>query len=356
MKLKITLLLSTSFLSFQFAFSQAPKYSNEFLSIGVGGRALGMSNAQVASVSDATSGFWNPAGLTLIKSNAEVTAMHAELFAGILKYDYGAVATKIDDSHAMCFSIIRLGVDDIPNTLELFDGSGSINYEKIKPFAVADYAFFFSYAKKSTIEGLRYGGSAKVIHSVVGDFAKAWGFGFDLGAQYEKGKWAFGLLGKDVTSTFNAWSFNTETFEETFVVTGNEIPVNSLEITLPKLILAAAYKTNITKKITLLGELDGDFTFDGQRNVVISSNPVSVDPHAGIELGYDQFIFLRAGVMNIQHVKDIGGGTSTIYQPNMGIGIRLKNFSIEYALSNIGSQETLYSNIFSLKLDIYKHK
>ncbi len=349
-------LLSAALGCFHFASAQAPKYSNEFLSIGVGGRALGMSNAQVASVSDATSGFWNPAGLTLIKSNAEVTAMHAELFAGILKYDYGAVATRIDSSHAMCFSIIRLGVDDIANTLDLFDGSGNINYDRIKPFAVADYAFFFSYAKKSTIEGLRYGGSAKIIHRVIGDFGKAWGFGFDLGAQYEKGKWIFGLLGKDVTSTFNAWSFNTDKFAETFALTGNEIPKSSLEITLPKLILAAAYKTNITKRITLLGEINGDMTFDGQRNVVINSNPISVDPHAGIELGYDNFIFLRTGVMNIQRVKDIGGGTSTIYQPNMGIGIRLKNLSIEYALSNIGSVETLYSNIFSLKLDIYKHK
>jgi hypothetical protein len=33
----------------------------------------------------------------------------------------------------------------------------------------------------------------------------------------------------------------------------------------------------------------------------------------------------------------------------------LKNLSIDYALTNIGSQETLYSNVFSLKLDIYKH-
>ena len=337
-------------------FGQAPKYSNEFLSIGVGGRALGMSNAQVASANDVTSGFWNPAGLTLIKSDLQVTAMHNELFAGIAKYDYIAVATKMDDSRSLCFSIIRLSTDDIPNTLDLIDASGNIHYEKVTSFAAADYAFYFSYAKKTKPEGLRYGGSAKVIHRILGDFGKAWGFGFDLGAQYEKGKWTFGLMGKDVTSTFNGWSYNTDQFADVFALTDNEIPKSSLEITLPKLILAAGYKTSISKKITALTELDADMTFDGQRNVVISSNPISVDPHLGLELGYNDFIFLRTGVMNIQHVKNIGGGTSTIFQPNMGVGIKLKNFSIEYALSNIGSEETPYSNIFSLKLDIYKHK
>jgi len=353
---KSTLLFVTTLANLQFASAQAPKYSNEFLSIGVGGRALGMSNALVASVDDATGGYWNPAGLTLIKSDVEVTAMHSEYFAGIAKYDYGAVATKIDATRALCFSVVRFGVDDIPDTSELIDASGNINYDKLKSFSAADYAFYFSYAKKAKLAGLRYGGSAKVIYRNVGDFGHAWGFGFDLGAQYEKGKWTFGALGKDITSTFNAWSFNTDKLAAVYAITGNEIPKNSLEITLPKLILAAAYKANVSKKISLLGEIDGDMTFDGKRNVVISSDPTSVDPHMGIELGYDNFIFVRGGVMNIQKVKDIGGGTSTIYQPNMGIGIRLKNLSIEYALSNIGSQETLYSNIFSLKLDIYKHK
>ncbi|MCX6291287.1 MAG: PorV/PorQ family protein [Bacteroidetes bacterium] len=356
MKLTQTIASFTLLASIQFVSAQAPKYSNEFLSIGVGGRALGMSDAQVASVNDVTAGFWNPAGLTLIKSDVQVTAMHSEYFAGIAKFDYGAIGKRIDDSRALCFSIVRFSVDDIPNTLDLIDASGNINYDKLKSFAAADYAFYFSYAKKAKLAGLRYGGSAKIIHRVIGDFGKAWGFGFDLGAQYERGNWNFGVLGKDVTSTFNAWSYNTDQFAETFALTNNEIPKNSMEITLPKLILAAAYKTNLSKKFSLLAELDNDMTFDGQRNEVISSNPVSVDPHIGLEIGYDDFIFLRGGVMNIQKVKNVGGGSSTIYQPNMGIGIRLKNFSIEYALSNVGSQETLYSNIFSLKLDIYKHK
>ena len=62
------------------SFSQAPKYSNEFLSIGVGARALGMAGAQVAIVNDVTSGFWNPAGLCLTKGDLQIGLMHNEYF------------------------------------------------------------------------------------------------------------------------------------------------------------------------------------------------------------------------------------------------------------------------------------
>ena len=43
--------------------AQTRKYSNEFLNIGVGARALGMGNANVTSVNGVYSGYWNPAGL-----------------------------------------------------------------------------------------------------------------------------------------------------------------------------------------------------------------------------------------------------------------------------------------------------
>ena len=334
--------------------SQTPKYSNEFLSIGVGARPMGMSGAVAASTDDATSAAWNPAGLNGIGSDIQIAAMHAELFAGISKFDYGTVATRIDTNRVIGFSVIRFGTDDIPNTLDLMDASGVIDYSKLKSFSIADYAFLFSYAKTSRIEGLRYGGSAKFIHRKAGDFGKAWGFGIDLGAQYLKGNWQFGLMAKDITSTYNAWSYNTELFEEAFSATGNEIPKNSTEITLPKLIYGAGYRKDITAKISLLAEINADMTFDGQRNTLISSKPISVDPHMGLEVGYNRFIFLRAGLLNIQKVKNFDKTETTIVQPNLGLGVKLGRLALDYALANIGGNETPYSNIFSLRLDVNK--
>ncbi len=348
----IALLLSISFLS---VLAQAPKYSNEFLAIGVGGGALGMSGAYIAQTKDVTSGYWNPAGLAHINNTFQVGLMHSEYFAGIAKYDYLGVAAKINPESTIGFSIIRFGVDDIPNTTQLIDNNGQINYDRIKSFTAADYAFLISYARKSKIEGLNYGANAKIIYRKVGDFANAYGFGLDVGAQYQRGTWKFAAMGRDITSTFNAWSYSLDsTTKQVFVQTGNEIPSNSLEVTLPKLVLGVGKQFTIYKKFTTYVEANFDFTFDGKRNVAIAGEPISIDPKFGLQLAYSDFIFVRGGVGNIQQVLDIDGKKVTTIQPNIGVGIRIKNFTIDYALANIGQSVGLLSNVFSLRFDFTK--
>ncbi|HEY0030670.1 MAG TPA: PorV/PorQ family protein [Bacteroidia bacterium] len=337
-------------------YAQAPKYSNEFLSIGVGARALGMSNSYVTSVNDVTAGYWNPAGLLGIKNQHQVALMHSEYFAGIAKYDYGAFATRLDSSSVLGISLVRFGVDDIPNTTELIDANGNVDYDRITTFSAVDYAFMVSYAKQLKIPGLRLGGSAKVIRRKVGDFAGAWGFGLDAGAQYDYKKWKFAAMARDVTSTFNAWSFNlSEETKQVFLATGNEIPENSVEITLPKLLLGAARKFDFTEKISLLAEIDLDATFDGKRNVLIKSKAVSMDPHMGLEASYMNMIFLRGGIGNFQTYTDALGKNIKTFQPNIGVGVKIKSVYIDYALTDIGDQSVaLYSNVFSIKVDINK--
>ncbi|HMS51202.1 MAG TPA: UPF0164 family protein [Chitinophagales bacterium] len=123
------------------------KYSNDFLSIGVGARAAAMGNTQTATVNNVNAGYWNPAGLTQLK-HFQLGLMHNEWFASVAKYDYVAFATPItNNKRAIGFSAIRLGVDDIPNTLNLVAPDGSINYNNITTFSAADYAFLVSYAQ-----------------------------------------------------------------------------------------------------------------------------------------------------------------------------------------------------------------
>lgn len=334
--------------------AQTAKYSNEFLKIGVGARALGMSNAYVATADDVTSGYWNPAGLSQMTSDFQFSLMHSEYFAGIAAYDYGAFATRIDSLSTIGFSFIRFGVDDIPNTTQLIDAEGNIDFNRISSFSAADYAGLITYSRKSPIQGLSYGANVKIIHRTVGDFATAWGFGFDLGAQYRKNKWAFAAMGRDVTSTFNAWSTNLDKkTEETFILTGNELPENSIEVTLPELVLGVSRAFVFGPKFGLRAELDLKNTFDGKRNTLVKSDPLSIDPSLGIEATYDEVIYLRGGIGNFQVTTDIDGNRATTYQPNFGIGVKLKSIRIDYALTDIGDRSVaLYSNVFSLRIDL----
>ncbi len=337
----------------------APKYSNEFLSIGVGARALGMSGVQVAVVNDVTSAYWNPAGLLNMKNKYEVALMHSEYFAGIAKYDYAGFATRLDSHSVIGLSVIRFGVDDIADTRFLYDANGAINYNNIKFFSAADYAFILSYARKTDfIPGLQFGANFKVVHRIVGDFATAWGFGLDLGAQYVYRKWKFGAMARDITGTFNAWSHNTELVRDVYIETGNVIPSNSIEVTLPKLVLGAARNFKILKKIGILASVDLVTTYDGKRNVLIRSKVISIDPMAGVEIDYSKIVFLRFGVGNIQNVQkftDNGTAQVTTFQPNFGVGIKINKFYIDYALTNVfNTSDALYSNVFSLKLALNK--
>lgn len=336
--------------------AQAPKYSNEFLNVGVGARALGMSNSYISSVNDVTSGYWNPAGLLGIGNQHQIALMHSEYFAGIAKYDYGAYATRLDSSSVLGITLIRFGVDDIPNTTELINANGNIDYNRITTFSATDFAFIVSYAKTLKIPGLRLGANAKIIRRRVGSFAGSWGFGLDAGAQYDYKKWKFAAMARDVTSTFNAWTYNlSEETKAVFVATGNDIPENSVEVTLPKLLLGGARKFDFSPKIALLAELDLDATFDGKRNSMIKSNAISMDPHLGLEASYMNLVFLRAGLGNYQAYTDVIGKKVKTFQPNIGIGIRIKSVTIDYALTDIGDQSVaLYSNVFSIKVDFNK--
>ena len=64
-------------------------------------------------------------------------------------------------------------------------------------------------------------------------------------------------------------------------------------------------------------------------------------------------IFVRGGVGNFQNELQIDGNEKVTFQPNIGLGFRYKGIQVDYALTNIGEQSAaLYSNIFSLKLDL----
>jgi len=346
--------------------AQFRKYSNEFLNIGAGARGLGMGGAQVASTEDGSAGYWNPAGLVYVYEHPAVAFMHADYFAGIGKYDYLNAAIPLNDNFkTLGVSLLRFGVDDIPNTLFLVEPDGSLNYNNIQSFSSADYAFIVSYSqlvKDSDNKQVSWGANTKIIHRKVGSFASAWGFGFDAGLMYKTGSWRLGVATRDITTTFNAWSFNfSDREKEALYLANNDIPVRSTELTAPQLVLGGAYNFRISENFHLLTEANLNFTFDGKRNTVLSADPVSIDPKFGLEANVNNVLYVRAGVSNFQQALADGDTLNQkkvwIFQPSLGAGFKVGNVTIDYAFSNLANQNNpLYSHIFSLRLDIMPKK
>jgi len=323
------------------------------MNIGVDAAAFGMSNAVVASTADVNSGYWNPAGLVNLE-DSQLSLMHASYFANIANYDYAAFAMPLDDRSAVGLSIIRFGVDDILNTTQLIDDQGNIDYNRISLFSTADYGVTFSYARELPLDGLNIGVNAKVIRRIIGNFASSWGFGLDAGIQFKSDKWNFGLMARDITTTFNAWAIDEEEFAtiQGAVEGQNQELPESTEITIPKLQLGMSRKFVYRYDYSLVAELDLNFRF-AETNDIISSSATSITPSLGLEFGYIDMIFIRGGVGNFQNVQQLDGSDSVGFQPNIGVGFKYKGIQVDYALTDIGDQSAaLYSNVFSLKLDL----
>src|ERR1700744_1710483 len=207
------------------AFCQFTEYSNEFLNIGAGARGLAMASAQVASGNDATAGYWNPAALANMRGGEpQLSLMHAEYYAGVGKYDFASLALPLkDNKRTLGLTLLRFAVDDIPNTIFLVQPDGTVNFSNITTFSSADYALLISLAQQQKTWGdktINLGVNAKIIHRTAGDIASAWGFGFDAAAQIVGKNWQVGVVAKDVTTTFNAWSYNfDEAMREVFYET-----------------------------------------------------------------------------------------------------------------------------------------
>ncbi|WP_233702593.1 putative type IX sorting system protein PorV2 [Hyunsoonleella flava] len=329
------------------------KYSNEFMNIGVDAAALGMSSAVTAHSADVNSGYWNPAGLVNIEDN-QLALMHSSYFANIANYDYAGFAMPLDDRSAVGISLIRFAVDDILNTTQLIDEQGNINYDRISLFSTADYGLTFSYARKLPVQGLNYGVNAKVIRRIIGDFASSWGFGLDAGIQFETNNdWRFGVMARDITTTFNAWAIDEgefATIRDAVEGQNQELP-ETTEITIPKLQIGISKLITFHYDYTLLASANLNVRFE-ENNDIFSSSFASINPALGFEFGYVGMVYLRGGVGNFQNELQIDNSEQLSFQPSFGVGFKYNGVQIDYAFTDIGDQSiALYSNVFSLKLD-----
>ncbi len=358
------LLLGLALISQTAMAQRVAKYGADFLAGGVDARALAMGGAHVALTQNVNSVYWNPAGLSQTVY-PEFAYMHAERFAGVVSFDYAAVAYPIDAISTIGLSFFRSGVNDIKNTLNAWDAERNrpkSNPESyIESFSAADMAFFVSYARRFHPQ-LHVGVTGKVIRRAIGDFADAWGYSFDVGAQWRGRRLLLGVQLQDASTMLQSWSVNPSafaiggtnpdtgqsyTFEEVFA---QELPTGETFLVLPVLRLGSGlvFPVGLLSALTL--GLDLDMAFDGQQANAFNAGAISFHPRAGAEFMFRQVLALRAGVNRINSTHLYGLDVV----PSVGAGLRLKSLSVDYGFGDFGglASELGYSHRISVHFSL----
>ncbi|MEZ4702119.1 MAG: PorV/PorQ family protein [Rhodothermales bacterium] len=145
----------------------------DFLSIPVGARATAMGNAITASVDDATSIYWNPAGLAGMRQGA-VTLEYADWLAG-LDFNFLSVSVPMGNG-AIGIGLTSMRTPDMEvTTVEQQNGTG-------ETFTAGSYALALSYARNLT-DRFSVGGSVKVINERIWN-SSASGVALDIGTLF----------------------------------------------------------------------------------------------------------------------------------------------------------------------------
>jgi hypothetical protein len=304
------------------------KYGGDFLSIGAGARALGMGSAYVAVADEVTAAYWNPAGLNGI-TNYQGSYMHSERFSGVVSFDYAGFVLPANNRGVLALSIFRQGVDNIKNTLNVYnDANGIPDPSQITTFSATDMAVYLTYANVFR-ETMNWGVSAKVVNSRLGPFADAWGYSLDIGLQKRTGDVSWGVNLMDATTLMKFWSVDREALANIGDVYGDEIPEGQNERVLPTL-KAGIAKQFYLPDLVVTTAADVDVRFEGRKAFYLNTGDISYEPNIGAEFSYKELVHIRAGLT--QFSTDTL--SSKLYvNPTVGAGVTIGMVQVDYGFS-----------------------
>lgn len=166
-------------------FAKVGTAGTQFLKIGTGARNVGMGNACIAVVTDASAVFWNPGALAKVQ-NYSVFLSHIQWIADI-QLNAFSVAKSLPGIGSFALSGLFLGSGDMDVTTYQFqEGTG-------ETFSKNDMMIGLSYSRYLT-DKFSFGGTVKFIREDYGSVNAMTNkdevasiFAFDIGALYQTG-------------------------------------------------------------------------------------------------------------------------------------------------------------------------
>jgi hypothetical protein len=292
--------LSVSFLA---STAEATKFAGEFMAPGGGARALGMGGAFAAVAADASTVFWNPAGIAGVE-HRQILAMHAEQFGDLVNYNFASYVQPStlmspERKPAFGFALIHLGDPDQILTNHLvhndLNGNGQIDSgeplldENGVPFDDAtlpresnnSFAGFATFAIETGAGNV--GGSLKIIYQDMIAGESSMGIGIDLGylrRDFLTRNLSVGAKLQDATGTYISWSTGTNEFIIPMLKVGSAYRIESQEL-----------------NGALLFAVDADVYFENRQTASqFWVETVSTDVHVGAELSFQEKVMIRGGL------------------------------------------------------------
>lgn len=329
-KILISILLTISAISLF-----AGSYAGDFMVIGSGVRALGMSGTFAAIADDASAIYWNAAGIAQLR-NTEISLMRGYLYKDLATYDNISICQPLPNKVTIGLNWTRLSIDDIPYFPES-ELVGTVDQRAVFPwlnlsgeptgeFSSSDNLIQISFAKHLHYDvnlgwlffkipfDFYFGGNIKYIKRKI-DTTLATGTGFDFSYLAKTdlsdvfdytwlGDFALGMNFQDIGGTTISWETTSQ--REDKVLANTKI--------------AVAYTQELPR-------INSTWLFASDLDLVYERTL-----HLGTEYTYSDKASLRFGYQ----INNIEGQSNNL---SAGTSIKLYDFSIDYAFitSDLGN-------------------
>ena len=257
-----------------------------FLRLGNGARASGMGEAFTAVADDATSIYWNPAGLASV-DDVELNLTHSEWLVDIRFEQISVVNEMFGGAVGLGFTGLFYGDLDRYGDYPSLTPDGTFN-----PY---DFALSAGYGT-DILPNIAVGVAAKLIHSKI-DFESATSWAVDLGVTHRSM-----IEGLTLAATLLNLGPQAKFVEEKFY------PPFQARI-------GGAY-------LYTAGWLHGDLI---AATDIVFPNDGDTKLHVGAEYNYERYLSVRAGYKSNYYVQGL----------TMGLGLRYKNLRFDYAFMPI---------------------
>ncbi|HAV24201.1 MAG TPA: hypothetical protein DCX46_12080 [Bacteroidetes bacterium] len=289
-------------------FNKGGRTAFQFVKIGIGARQVALGEANIASIRDINSVFWNPAGISGI-GDVEASFSYARWFAD-LHYNAGAAGFRWQDVGTFAVSYASLDYGQIPEALVALP-SGSSDTRTGSTFGGGDVLIGVSYARALT-DQLSIGVTAKLLQEKLFTYNVSLA-AFDVGTYYD-----IGYKGIRLAMAAQNLAGSVKWLSQSDRDEGYDIPLLFRVGTSVDLIHEGNSFLNLgpSHRLTVLAD-------------ALHSNDYAERLHVGAEYTFNDFVALRLGHRFNYEEGDWSVGLG-VKQDISGIGVRIDYAFVSY--------------------------